>query len=199
MHYTADEPPAIPGARSRDTLLSWITRPLLLLIGLALSHVAWADFELIAPDGRRVQLRDDGTWKYQEANTKDPQQPKGPQGEAVLRLEQKIERGNHCRLVFSLTNNLPYEIVHIIPYFSAYRANGVVHETVNAAFQSIRPFDKVERVADFERITCPEIARVQVLRGDRCEMGNLTKFSEANGQCLALVRVAPSDLMRFDK
>ena len=178
-----------------------LLKPALACAALALSwHLQAADFNVTGPDGRRIQLKDDGTWKYEAATGKDapPAKPE-PAVQAALRFEQKVDRGNHCRLVFSLTNNLPYEIQHIVPYFSVYRANGVVHETVSIAYQSIRPMDKIERAGDFSRIMCSEIARVQVTGGDRCEMGALNKFSEANGQCLTFVRVMPTDQVRFDK
>ena len=50
------------------------------------------------------------------------------------------------------------------------------------------------------RITRPvEIGGVQVGGGDRCEMGDLDKFSSVRGECLARVRVMASDVVRFDK
>jgi hypothetical protein len=169
-------------------------------LALMLAQTCLADIELSTPDGRRVLLKDDGTWRYQDATdaANAAARPK-QEGEAVLTLQQKVERGNHCRVVVELVNNLPYEIRSLIPYLSAYRANGVMHETKSVAFQSIRPSDKVSRSVDFNRITCSEIARVQVTGGDRCEMGDLNRFSDAKGQCLALVKVTPSDLARFDK
>ena len=161
---------------------------------------AMADMVLTAPDGRKVVLKDDGSWRYQDAAEKGKAAPKEAQGPlAELVLEKKIDRNTNCRLVFSLTNNLPYEIQQIVPYFSVYRANGVIHETLSTAFQSVRPADKIERTADFSRITCAEIARVQVSGGDRCEMGELYKFLETKGQCLARIRVLPSDVVQFEK
>lgn len=198
MHYIADKALVIDRSQLAGKFFRRVAKSLFFSVLLALSHAAWADFELTAPDGRRIQLKDDGSWKYKDPVSKDPSKAK-PEGEAVLQFEKRIERGNHCRLVFSLTNNLTYEIQSLVPYLSVYRANGVMHESLSIAFQSIRPADKVERFADFSRITCPEIARVQVVGGDRCAMGALTKFSEANGQCLALVRLAPSSLGQFDK
>lgn len=160
-----------------------------------------ADMVLSAPDGRRVVLSDDGTWKYQDAADKRKVEPPKPYAGpfADLALDREIERNTNCRLVVSLTNNLPYAVQQFVPYFSVYRANGVLHDTLSAAFQSVRPSDKMEQTVDFSRITCAEIARVQVTGGDRCEMGDLYKFSEANGQCLARVKVAPSSVVRFDK
>lgn len=51
----------------------------------------------------------------------------------------------------------------------------------------------------FNGIDCDEIDRVKVGGGDRCEMGDLDKFSNAKGACLSHVRVEPSSVMRFEK
>lgn len=175
----------------------WMAGLLVSLAGIgAPAHAA--DMILKTPDGRSVVLKDDGTWAYQESTAADkPTEYKGPQ--ADLRLERKTERGAHCRLTFSLTNNFPYEITHLIPNFSVYRANGALHESVSASFQNLRPTDRIERSVDYTRITCNEIARVQVVGGDRCDMGELHKFLEPNGQCLARLRVVPSDVLPFGK
>ena len=173
---------------------------LLSLVVFALAHDGRADFELTAPDGRRVLLEDDGTWKYQDAKEKDAVAVKNqPPEEAMLQLEQKVERGPHCRVVMRLVNTLPYEIGHIVPSFSAYRANGTMHETVTVGFQSVRPAESLQRAVEFTRIACADIARVQVSDADRCQMGDLNKFSPANGQCLARLRIAPSTVAKFDK
>ncbi len=169
-------------------------------LALVMSQACLADMELPTPDGRRVLLKDDGTWRYQDANDAANTAAKPKQeGEAELTLRQKVERGSDCRVVVELVNNLPYEIRSLVPFLSAYRANGVLHESQSVAFQSIRPSDKLTRTADFHRIACSEITRVQVTGGDRCEMGDLHRFTDGKGLCLALVKVMPSDLARFDK
>lgn len=182
----------------------WVASAILsVVLGLPLS--AMADMVVSGPDGRKIVLKDDGTWRYQDAASAagkaDPKgQPKPEQGpQADLRLLRKVERGVNCRLVFSLTNNLPYAIGNIVPYFAVFRANDIMHDTQSAAFHTIRPSDTVEREVDYGRITCAEIARVQVLGGDRCDMGELNKYSPQDGQCLARVRVVPSELARFSK
>ena len=175
------------------------TNVLLPLVVLAFSPGARADFEVIAPDGRRVLLKDDGSWKYQNSK-ESAASAKGQQiEEAVLQIEQKVDSGPYCRIVMRLNNNLPYEIVHIVPSFSAYRANGNLHETVTVGFQSIRPADSLQRTAEFTRIACADIVRVQVSDADRCQMGDLAKFSPVKGQCLARIHLAPSTLVKFDK
>ena len=172
----------------------------LVAAGLAFP-AAGADFELSAPDGRRVILYDNGTWRYGEATAKDQAGPVKQDGEAVLTLEGKVERGNSCRFVLRLVNNLPYEIRSLVPYYSAYRADGVIYDTVSSAssFAAMKPGDKLVRDLDFAGIACRDIVRVQVVGGDRCDMGDLDKFSLEKGQCLARVRVVESDVVRFDK
>ena len=175
---------------------------LLLVAGMALSPAALADVEVTGPDGRRILLKDNGTWRYVEAEERAPAEDKGKdEGEAVLLLERKIERGSNCRFVMRLVNNLPYEIRSFVPYYSAYRANGVLYDTVSSgsSFAAMRPGDTLVREVDVVGIPCQEIVRLQVVGGDRCNMGDLDKFAATDGQCLARVRVVASDLVRFDK
>lgn len=180
-------------------------RMLLLVAGVALSHTARADFELTGPDGRRFLLKDNGTWQQLEADGKAQSDEKpgkeGEQAQAVLTLVRKVETANGCRFAAQLVNTLPYEIRSLIPYYSVYRANGVIYDTVssNSGFTALKPGDKQVREFQFVGITCQDIARVQVVGGDRCAMGDLHKFSDGKGMCLARVRVVASDLVRFDK
>ena len=168
---------------------------------MALSHVVRADFEVVGPDGRRILLMDNGAWRYGEAKGDQSKEKIKEEGEAVLSLERKIERGSNCRFVLRLVNNLPYEIRSLVPYYSAYRADGVIYDTVStgSSFAAMKPGDKLLRDLDFLGIACRDIVRVQVVGGDRCDMGDLDKFSPVKGQCLARVRVVESDLVRFDK
>jgi hypothetical protein len=167
-----------------------------------LSAGAQADFELVGPDGQRYLLKDNGTWQAVEAMRRETAEGKSTRaGDAVLTLERKIERGNNCRFVVRLVNNLPYEITSLVPYYAAYRANSVIYDTVPAtsAFTLLRPGSQQDREFEFTGIACNDIVRVQVTGGDRCVMGDLTKFSDAKGQCLARLRVVASDLVRFDR
>jgi len=178
---------------------------LLLVAGMALSpFLQPADFEVTGPDGRRILLKDDGSWRYVEGKDKEgakdkPDDKPKDTGEAILRLERKTEVGADCRYGLRLVNNLRYEIRSIAPTFAAHRANGVVYDSVLAIFQSIRPGDTQYREIQFRGITCQDIARVQVVGSDRCVMGDLDRFSVADGKCLAQLRVQASDVVRFDK
>jgi hypothetical protein len=86
-----------------------------------------------------------------------------------------------------------------VPEFSVYRANGVMYDSAFMGFSFLRPGDTQQRDIRFDGINCQDIARVKVGGGDRCEMGELDKFSSGRGKCLALVRVVESDVVRFDK
>ena len=190
--------------------IRWIAARVLLAGGLALlAYPAHADFELTGPDGRRIVLYDNGTWRYtgvksQDTAVKDKDTAEDKTKEkiqAVLTLGRKTERGTNCRFAVHLVNHFPYEIRSLIPYYAAYREDGVIYDTVSASsgFTSMKPGDEQGREFEFVGITCQKIARVQVVGGDRCEMGDLYKFSEKKGECLTRVRVVESDLVRFDK
>ena len=185
----------------------WLTvGSTLLVAGLAVSHPARADFELSGPDGRRILLKDDRTWQYVESKDtvqdKDKDKDKDKikeEGEAILRMEAKLERGGNCHFVLVLVNNLRYQVRSLVPQFTASSATGAIYDTVFSGFASVKPGDSQRREIQFRGVACQNIARVQVVGGDRCDMGELERFADAKGQCLARVRVVESDLVRFDK
>lgn len=168
------------------------------------AFAAAADMELTAPDGRRVLLKDDGTWRYADDSAAKPagdaqSAEKKPEGEAVLSLEGKIEGNRICRLQLRLVNSLPYEIRSLVPELSIARPNGVVYDSLLAGFSFLKPGDSQRREVRFNGINCKDIARVLVGGGDRCEMGDLDKFTPGRGLCLARVRVVASDVLPFEK
>jgi hypothetical protein len=175
-------------------------------VGFALA--AAADFEVTAPDGRRILLKDNGTWQYVDA--KDKEQPKEQArepvkekpkvvGEAVLSLERRVDAGGGCVFGLRLANDFPHLIQSFVPTFSAIRSNGVVYDSKLSGFQSLKPGDSQSREILFRGISCQDIARLQVSGGDRCVMGELDRFSSEEGECLARIQVNPSGLVRFDK
>lgn len=169
-----------------------------IMIGVAQNCIA--DFSAVAPDGRKILLRDNGTWVYdQPADGKAPAADKAGAEQALLSLEKVVKYGPNCRFELKLVNTLPYEIVQIVPYFSAYRASGAMHQSIGAGFQHVRPTASRNRVVEFNGIDCEDIVRIQVTGGDRCEMGDLTKFSADKGQCLERIGLAPSNLLPFAK
>ena len=175
----------------------------LLLVAASLQS-ARADFELNDSNGRRIELKDNGTWRYVDAkeDTKGKDSaaiPAKSEPQADLQLMRRLEAPGSCLFEVMLTNNLPYEIVSLVPAFAAQRANGVVYTSKLVGFSAVKPGVTVGRTMLFSGIGCQDIARLQVLGGDRCEMGELNKFTDGKGRCLALVRVVPSDLLQFEK
>jgi hypothetical protein len=165
--------------------------------------LAYADMELTDPSGRRILLKDDGTWRVLEAKAPGAaasaaEAEKAPEV-AHLRLLRRVELPSSCRFEFELANTLPYEIRSLVPLFAAHRANGVVYATESVAFGPVKPGDKIQRALSIAGIACRDIARLRVQGGDRCEMGDLHRFSDAKGQCLERLDVQPSDLLKFEK
>ena len=52
-----------------------VAEGILFIAGMALSHAVQGDFELTAPDGRRLLLKDNGTWQYLEARQRTGRRP----------------------------------------------------------------------------------------------------------------------------
>jgi hypothetical protein len=176
---------------------------LIVAAGIGVAHAAQADLEMTAPDGRRVLLKENGTWSYVDAKPKVAADEKSD-GELLLLLERKLEGGTTCRFGMQLVNKLPYEVQSIVLYFSAYRSDGVLYttETTGSQFSALKPGNSQRREVEFRGIGCKEIARLQVSGGDRCTMGELHRWSdqiEVKGKCLARVKVVESNLVRFDK
>ncbi len=190
-----------PSARLRRTawavLLASLTASLLGVAGGATA----ADIELVTQEGRKVILKDDGTWRYADAAV--PPDPAAsaaePTVQAELSLVRRDVRGVGCRLSLKLENKLSYTINNLVPFFSALRPDGVVYKTVSTSFLGLRPGDSQGSTVDFTGITCDDIGRVLVNGGDRCDMAELDRFTEGKGLCLARVKVLPSSLMRFEK
>ena len=165
---------------------------------------ARADFELSDAQGRRILLSDNGTWKYVDADNgaKDKDSgsaPAAPVVQADLQLLRRVEAAGGCQFNFMVTNHLAYEIESLVPAFAAQRASGVTYATKSIGFAAVKPGDSRVRQLLFEGINCQDIAKLQVVGGDRCEMGELNRFTDGKGKCLALVRVVPSDLLKFEK
>ena len=180
-------------------LFRFVVVPLGLCI--AAQQPAWADFEVRGPDGKRILLKDNGTWRHLEAE--DPATTATPTATttdlAELQMLQRADSPGGCSFSLALRNKLPYEIRSLVFDFSALRANGVVYTSLGLGFGPVKPGDVYRRELRLMGIACQDIARLQVGGGDRCDMGGLNKFSEPNGQCLALVQVMPNEVLTFNK
>jgi hypothetical protein len=171
---------------------------------MAALQPARADFELSDGKGRRILLKDNGTWSYIDAEegAKDKDAAAvapTPEVQADLQLLRRLDAAGGCQFNMMVTNHLPYEIESLVPAFAAHRASGVVYATKSIGFASVKPGDSRVRQLVFEGIACQDINKLQVIGGDRCEMGELNRFTDGKGKCLALVRVLPSELLKFEK
>jgi hypothetical protein len=173
-----------------------------ILVCLAISrgYSAQPDFEVSGPDGRRILLKEDGTWRYAEAKEEPSKENPKETPAAVLRVEHRTAiSDNGCSFTLALVNNLPYEIRQFIPTFAAHRSNGVVYDSVSTRYSSIKPGNSQTQEIVFRGISCQNIARLQVGGGERCQMGDLERFTSDQAKCLARIRVMESNLVRFDK
>lgn len=161
---------------------------------------AWADFEVRGPDGKRILLKDNGTWRHLDAEVPAAGTTTGTATDlAELQMLQRADSPGGCSFSLALRNQLPYEIRSLVFEFSALRANGVVYTSLGLGFGPVKPGDVYRRELRLIGIACQDIARLQVRGGDRCDLGDLNKFSEPNGQCLALVQVMPNEVLTFNK
>jgi hypothetical protein len=165
---------------------------------------ARADFEMTDKKGRRILLKDNGTWRFLESKdgaASAPQAPEEPKIEGMIELQllRRFDAPAGCRFDLSLANNLPYEISNLVPDFIALRANGAVYGNALSSFAAVKPGESRNRSIQFAGIACTDIAKVQVSGADRCEMGALNKFTESKGKCLSAIKVLPSDLLKFEK
>jgi len=176
-------------------------------MGLALAGAARAAVEATTPDGRRVLLEDNGTWRYADtpaaaepaAGDGAAAQPAKPPAQAELFLQARADEPAGCRFELGMVNTLGYEIRMLTPEFTVYRDTGVAYSARTVDFGPLRPGDRNLRRVLFGGIACGEIAALRVGGGDRCVMGELTKFSDVKGECLARIRLRPSELLTFEK
>lgn len=179
-----------------------ICLPALLCIGAL--QPAWADFELKDATGRAILLKDDGTWRYLDAADKATGEAAAKPASAAqdladLALERRTDIGGGCQFTLALTNRLPYEIRSLVPEFVVLRSNGVTYTSQGLGFGPVKPGDRYQRDLRILGIGCADIGQLKLVGGDRCDMGELNKFSDAKGECLARVRVLPNALISFEK
>ncbi len=150
------------------------------------ANTALAGVEAVTINGKRVMLNKDHSWEYIEDKHPDTRY-------ARLSVANLDGGDNYCRLGLRLKNDLADKVTSIIFMFSAYVNEEVRYETVTKGFQHVKPTNDMYNEITFSGITCGEIEYIRVHGADRCEIGELNKFTVAKGQCLKLVEVEPSD------
>ena len=119
--------------------------------------------------------------------------------QAELFLQGRADEPAGCRFEMGMVNTLGYEIRMLTPEFTVYRDGSVAYSARTVDFGPLRPGDRNLRRVLFSGIACGEIAALRVGGGDRCVMGELTKFTDVKGECLARIRLRPSELLTFEK
>ena len=184
----------------------------------ALMGMARADVEVVTPDGRRVILKDDGTWRTVDnpgsaASAAGPAKaaaaaasaasaasaPEVPLVPADLEIVERREIPGGCQFDLKLTNQLGYELTTFVFDFRALRRNGVVYNDQSLGFSRILPGDEQQRTLRVFGLGCAEIGKIEVAGGDRCTMGDLNRFTDGKGLCLARIRVKPHAQVTFEK
>ena len=158
------------------------------------AQLAAADITATTTDGRKVLLRDNGTWEFSG-------KPQGGDGEprAALTLEKKFDLARGCRLGLRLQNDLPAQIRTLVLRFTAFKEAQVAFETVSRGYSYIKPTVSQYQEISFRDITCAEISSVAVSAARNCHVGQLTKYSASEDRCLELIDVRPSDMLPIAK
>jgi len=155
---------------------------------------ATADLTITAPDGRKVLLRDDGTWTLlQDAADAEARRY------ASLTLENKVDLAGGCRLGLRMRNDLSEQIRTLVLRFTAYKGEQIPFDTVSRGYSYIKPTASQYQEITFRGIACDEITLVEVLAARNCHVGDLTKYSAEAHHCLNLVDVVASDVLPIAK
>ena len=157
---------------------------------------AGAAMEAVTEDGRRVRLLDDQTWEFidTEAGAAEPLAAR-----ITIKVTSATDRQSKCVYGLRLQNDAQFPIQSLVPQFSAHVKGDVKYETVFVGFQRIKPTQNQYQELIFSRIQCSEITRIKVHGGDRCTMGELTKYSRSKGECLKQVKILSSPLVTIAK
>jgi len=160
----------------------------LLLLGcLLLSHLAHADIQATAEDGRKVILKDNGIWMYAPVEGTAP-----PPKTAKLTLEKFADIPYGCELGLRLQNDLNSPIRTLVLRFTAYKPGNIPFETVSRGYSRIKPTANQYQEIKFRGLSCSDIDKVQVEAAHNCHAGDLTKYSASAERCLELVQVMES-------
>jgi hypothetical protein len=152
-----------------------------------------ADMEAVTTEGRHVLLKDNMTWEYIQSKEGDASKS------AVLSVINVEDLGSVCKIGLRLQNNLGYRIKSLVPTFSVYKTGGLRFDSVSEAFSSIKPTRDLYREIQFHGIGCSEVDHILVHDADQCNMGQLDKYNNKEGECLRKIFVEPSDLINIRK
>ena len=122
-----------------------------------------------------------------------------PSKSAVLSVINIEDLGSTCKIGLRLQNNLGYKIKSLVPTFSVYKTGGLRFESVSKGFSSIKPTRDLYREIQFQGIGCSEVDHILVHDADQCNMGQLDKYNNKEGECLGKIFVEPSEVINIRK
>lgn len=95
--------------------------------------------------------------------------------------------------------NLSTRIRGLVLRFTAHKAGPIAYETQSRGFSLIKPTDNQYREILFRHVSCDEIAQVEVHGANNCHVCDLAKYSDGQDECLSLIEVTDSDLIKIYK
>ena len=172
---------------------------LTLLLVLATSSSVAADLQAVTSDGRKVILRSDHTWQYQDDDAAPANDDQGDLEKLLLSLRRVDGSGSSCIVGVRLQNTSSYRVTSLVPQFSAYNKDDVRLVTAFEDFVGVNPTFHQDAKITFRAVRCNQVAYIKVHGGDKCTMDDMVRFSSNDGKCLKRVKVIPSDLLEFSK
>jgi len=161
---------------------------------LLATQLASADVTITVPDGRKVLLRDNGTWSVVKESADSEKRRY-----AVLQVEKKFELPRGCKYGLRLQNDLSARIRTLVLRFTAYKGDAIPFETVSRGFSYVKPTASQYQEIKFRGIGCDEITSVEVFAARNCHVGDLTKYSAEAHHCLNLVEIEPNEIVPIAK
>ena len=104
-----------------------------------------------------------------------------------------------CRFGMRLTNNLKLNIKSLSLRFQVFKKGDIPFEHFTRSFIDIKPTLSQYKDVNFVELGCDEIDYMKVEGTRGCQAGNLTFYTSTAEQCLELVDVKPSDIVKISK
>lgn len=161
---------------------------------LLTAQLAIADVTITIPDGRKVLLRDNGTWSVVEEK-----QDSENRRYASLTVEKKFQLPRGCKFGLRLQNDLSARIRTLVLRFTAYKGNEIPFETVSRGFSYVKPTASQYQEIKFRGVSCDEISSIEVSAARNCHVGDLTKYSAEAHHCLNLVAIKNNEIVPIAK
>lgn len=174
-----------------------VLKSILMTLALVCGFAQAAEVIVSLPDGRKVKLMANKTWDFVKPG--DAAAGDTNKEELALHIERIFPETRSCKLGLKLKNHSNYFVKSLVPSFSAMLEGDTLYERKSVEFTRIRPQRDEYKEIRFAGLACDEISWIKVHGGERCTMDDLDKFSATKGECIARVKVIPSDKLSWRK